>query len=353
MKKGFAIPYILQISVIKCAKSTLYKGESTMTKMTKAIIITSSILLLSACSSSNEKEQAFITSKEQAKSNISVTNNPFFQEKKEGKIEHLHGIGYAGNQNAIYFATHEGLLVYQNNKWYETISNKHDYMGFSATDDGFYSSGHPEEGSSLGNPLGLVKSFDNGQTLMNLGFYKESDFHYMTVGYKSHTIYVVNQEENKTLGQGVFYSKDDGKTWSPSQLNGLPQTAAGTIAAHPTDENMVGISTSEGIFVSRDNGNTFERFTRKINTTTFAFQEKFIVFAAVENDKPILIKQSLDTKQEEVLSVPALDKKDYIMYITSNPTNDNEIVIATMNGDIFMTKNNGASWTKLASKGKI
>lgn len=325
-----------------------------MTKMTKAIIMTSSaIFLLSACSSSNEKEQAFITSKEQAKSNVSVTNNPFFQEKKEGKIEHLHGIGYVGNQHAVYFATHEGLLVYQNNKWYEAISNKHDYMGFSATDDGFYSSGHPEEGSSLGNPLGLVKSFDNGQTLMNLGFYKESDFHYMTVGYKSHTIYVVNQEENKTLGQGVFYSKDDGKTWSPSQLNGLPQTAAGTIAAHPTDEKMVGISTSEGIFVSRDNGNTFERFTRKIHTTTFAFQEKSIVFAAVENDKPILIKQSLDTKQEEVLSVPALDKKDHIMYITSNPTNDNEIVIATMNGDIFMTKNNGASWTKLALKGKL
>lgn len=279
-----------------------------MTKMTKAIIMTSAIFLLSACSSSNEKEQAFITSKEQAKSNVSVANNSFFQEKKEGEIEHLHGIGYAGNQHAVYFATHEGLFVYQNNKWYETISNKHDYMGFSATDDGFYSSGHPEEGSSLGNPLGLVKSLDNGQTLMNLGFYKESDFHYMTVGYKSHTIYVVNQEENKTLGQGVFYSKDDGKTWSPSQLNGLPQTAAGTIAAHPTDENMVGISTSEGIFVSRDNGNTFERFTRKIHTTTFAFQEKSIVFAAVENDKPILIKQSLDTKQEEVLSVPALDK---------------------------------------------
>ncbi|BDG43446.1 hypothetical protein PcaKH35_17910 [Parageobacillus caldoxylosilyticus] len=113
---------------------------------------------------------------------------------------------------------------------------------FPATDDGFYSSGHPEEGSSLGNPLGLVKSFDNGQTLMNLGFYKESDFHYMTVGYKSHTIYVVNHEENKTLGQGLFYSKDDGKKWLQSQLNGLPQTAAGTIAAHPTDENMVGIS---------------------------------------------------------------------------------------------------------------
>jgi photosystem II stability/assembly factor-like uncharacterized protein len=324
-----------------------------MKKITKAVIITSTILLLSACSSFNEKEQTFITSKDQAKSNISVTNNPFFKEKKEGKFEHLHGIGYAGNQNVIYFATHEGLLVYQNNKWYETTSNKHDYMGFSATDDGFYSSGHPEEGSSLGNPLGLVKSFDNGQTLMNLGFYKESDFHYMTVGYKSHTIYVVNQEENKTLGQGLFYSKDDGKTWSQSQLNGLPQTSAGTIAAHPTDENMVGISTPEGIFVSKDNGNTFERFTRKLNTTTFVFQEKSILFAAVENNKPILIKQSLDSKQEEVLSVPALDEKDHIMYMASNPTKEKEIVIATMNGDIFMTKNNGESWTRLASKGKI
>lgn len=125
--------------------------------MVKAIMLTSTILLLGACSSSNNKDQSFITSKDQSKSNVSVTNNPFFKEKKAGKFEHLHGIGYAGNKNAIYFATHKGLLVYQNNRWYETTSNKHDYMGFSATDDGFYSSGHPEEGSSLGNPLGLVK----------------------------------------------------------------------------------------------------------------------------------------------------------------------------------------------------
>ncbi|MGX1983870.1 Beta-barrel assembly machine subunit BamC [Thermolongibacillus altinsuensis] len=325
-----------------------------MKKMIKAMIITSAILLLNACSSSKEeKEPSFVTSKDQTKSSVSVANNPFFKEKKEGKFEHLHGIGYAGNQNAIYFATHEGLLVYQNNKWYETISNKHDYMGFSATDDGFYASGHPEEGSSLGNPLGLVKSVDSGQTLMNLGFYKESDFHYMAVGYKSHTIYVVNQEENEKLGQGLFYSKDDGKTWSQSQLNGLPQTSAGTIAAHPTDENMVVISTPEGIFLSKDNGNNFERFTRKFNTTTFVFQEKSILFAAIENNTPALIKQSLESKQEQVLSIPALDAKDFIIYMASNPTNDQEIVIATMSGDIFMTKNNGKSWTRLASKGKI
>jgi photosystem II stability/assembly factor-like uncharacterized protein len=41
------------------------------------------------------------------------------------------------------------------------------------------------------------------------------------------------------------------------------------------------------------------------------------------------------------------------MYIASNPTDEKEIVIATMNGDIFMTKNNGESWARQASKGKI
>jgi hypothetical protein len=63
------------ISAIKllCLLNT-QKGVSAMKKMTKAIMITSVILLLSACSSSNEKEQAFINSKEQAKSNVSVTN---------------------------------------------------------------------------------------------------------------------------------------------------------------------------------------------------------------------------------------------------------------------------------------
>jgi hypothetical protein len=71
------------ISAIKllCLLNT-QKGVSAMKKMTKAIMITSVILLLSACSSSNEKEQAFINSKEQAKSNVSVTNRRLLYSKK-------------------------------------------------------------------------------------------------------------------------------------------------------------------------------------------------------------------------------------------------------------------------------
>jgi hypothetical protein len=71
------------ISAIKCTTSTsTQKGVISNEKMTKAIMITSVILLLSACSSSNEKEQAFINSKEQAKSNVSVTNRRLLYSKK-------------------------------------------------------------------------------------------------------------------------------------------------------------------------------------------------------------------------------------------------------------------------------
>lgn len=56
-------------------------------------------------------------------------------------------------------------------------------MGYVATDNGFYSSGHPHPSAGLINPFGLIKSSDGGHTLTKLGFEGESDFHLMGVGY--------------------------------------------------------------------------------------------------------------------------------------------------------------------------
>ena len=140
-----------------------------MRKLTYMLAITTT--LLSACSSGEEdKEKAFLT--------------PL----KDEKIDHIHGAGYPGNDEGLYIATHHGVKIYRNGKWYETIENNHDYMGFQATKEGFYSSGHPEEGSNLKNPLGLVKSTDKGEKLKKVAFYGESDFHYLATGYNSPAI---------------------------------------------------------------------------------------------------------------------------------------------------------------------
>ncbi|MBN2981809.1 hypothetical protein [Cohnella algarum] len=93
-------------------------------------------------------------------------------------------------------------------------------MGFSMVDDGFYSSGHPARGSKKKNPFGIVKSTDEGRSLETLTLYGEVDFHGMSVGYKSHTIYIFNLEPNSAIETtGLNYSTDEAKSWTMSEMN--------------------------------------------------------------------------------------------------------------------------------------
>lgn len=93
----------------------------------------------------------------------SQTKKEFIYEKTNKTIDHIHDLGISDDD--LYIATHTGLMKYDGDNWYATSSNNHDYMGFSLTKDGFYSSGHPMEGSNLENSLGLIKSTDKGKTL--------------------------------------------------------------------------------------------------------------------------------------------------------------------------------------------
>ena len=127
-----------------------------------------------------------------------VASNSFF-EPFDGKIEHIHGLGYAGNQNAPFFASHDGIKVFEDGKWYKTKEENNDYMGFNATKNGFYASGHPGEDSELPNPFGIKRSFDNGQTLENLALEGETDFHAMGVGFEKNVIFVTVSYTHLTL----------------------------------------------------------------------------------------------------------------------------------------------------------
>ncbi len=124
---------------------------------------------------------------------------------------------------------------------------------------GFYSSGHPAPGSTMKNPLGIVKSSDLGMTLTKLGFEGESDYHWMAVGYKTHAIYVINERQNSKLNSaGLFYSTDEAKTWTKSAAAGLNEEPT-ALAVHPTDEKTIAIGTKSGLLLSNDYGNHFEK----------------------------------------------------------------------------------------------
>jgi hypothetical protein len=279
-------------------------------------------------------------------------NTETFEEVSDVKIEHIHGLGYAGNNNQLYLATHDGLVRYSDNKWYEITKNKHDYMGFQAVDTGFYSSGHPEPGSDLKNPLGLIKSTDEGHSFKKLAFYGETDFHYLAAGFNSHMIYAINEKPNSKLETGLYYSEDEGKTWEQSKMQGFSASAIGNLSTHPTKASIIGISTDKGLYFSEDNGDRFKVISKAVPVTTLEFQEDSMLYFAMNEDKPGLYKQELSSQNVTEIPVPTeINDNNPIMFITSNPKNRDEITVITHQNNIYQTQDNGGNWKALIQDG--
>jgi hypothetical protein len=274
-------------------------------------------------------------------------------EKEDGiDFMHIHGLGFTNDGNEIYVPAHDGLKVYKNGKWGIPEGEKHDYMGFSMVDNGFYSSGHPAPGSSMKNPFGVVKSTDMGKTLQTLDLYGEVDFHGMGVGYYSHAIYVLNPEPNSRMDDaGLYYSLDETKTWTKSDMKGL-EGQPSAIAVHPEKKNIVVISTNRGVYLSKDYGNSFDNIAKNTPVTSVSFTKEGKLLAGVITDKPSLMEINLESGEKKNIPIPTLSEGDAIGYIAVNPNNEKQIVFTTFEKDIYLTDNFGEKWIQIAKQGK-
>lgn len=263
-------------------------------------------------------------------------------------LSHVHGLGFSSEGEQLIVPAHDGLRVYSAGGWQIPPGPRHDYMGYSPVNEGFYSSGHPAAGfSGMVNPMGLIKSVDGGQNLIQLGFQGESDFHLMAVGYFNHAVYVFNGSPNSRLSTGLFYTLDDGQTWSQSALGGITQQPF-QLAAHPVEANMVALATQGGLFLSVDFGDSFVRLGEPtpVTAVTFAPDGEELLFGAAQ-----LAVFDLATSLVTPLNTPGLDVQDAINYIAVNPVRPDELAIATRGIDLYLSTNRGASWQQIAVKG--
>ncbi|EAO9488660.1 hypothetical protein AKL49_25635, partial [Salmonella enterica] len=53
-------------------------------------------------------------------------------------LEHVHGLGFSTDGKRILIPAHDGLKAYEEGSWETPEGAKHDYMGFSPVNDGFY-----------------------------------------------------------------------------------------------------------------------------------------------------------------------------------------------------------------------
>jgi len=273
-------------------------------------------------------------------------------EEEDIDFMHIHGLGFTNDGTEIYVPAHDGLKVYKNGKWKIPEGEKHDYMGFSMVDNGFYSSGHPAPGSSMKNPLGVVKSTDMGKTLQTLDLYGEVDFHGIGVGYYSHAIYVLTPEPNSRMDDaGLYYSLDETKTWTKSDMKGL-EGQPSAITVHPEKENIVVISTNRGVYLSKDYGNSFNNILEGTPVTSVSFTKEGKLLAGGMTDKPSLMEINLESGEKKNIPIPTLSEDDAIGYIAVNPNNEKQIVFTTFEKDIYLTDNFGEKWIQIAKQGK-
>lgn len=273
-----------------------------------------------------------------------------FEVPFEGELSHVHGMGYAGSENHLFFALHSGPKIYRDGEWFETTDNFYDYMGFNAIDESFYSSGHPSADSDLPNPLGIQRILDGGETLEEIAFQGETDFHAMAVGYNSHDIFLLNPAKNSLLEAGFCKSNDEGESWEPASAAGLAGEVT-ALALHPTDPNIVAAATAAGVYFSRDGGETFEAISAEYETgTAVHFTEDHLYFGSF-GTTAALMKYTIENEELETLNIPDLSE-DAVAFIAQNPNDESELAIYTLQGQAYLSEDGSQTWEALMQEEK-
>lgn len=264
------------------------------------------------------------------------------------KIDHVHGLGFTSDGSQLKLAAHDGLKLYADGQWQVPNLPKNDYMGFSPTDNGFYTSGHPGPGVKLPEPLGLAKSTDGGKTLTMLGLQGQYDFHVMGVGYNSHAVYVYNQMPSAQLPVGLQFTLDDGKSWKKAGAKGISGQPI-QIAVHPTDVKIVAIGSEHGLFLSTNGGDSFEKIWARspISAVTFSPGGDKLLFGLQE-----LSSYEIASKQIQSLPAPSVSEQDAIGFIAVNPAAKGALAIATFGNEVYYSADSGQAWKQIIKQGK-
>src|SRR3954470_10430114 len=243
-------------------------------------------------------------------------------------LTHVHGLAYSNDGKRLMIPSHHGLAVYEGGKWSKAPGPQHDYMGFAATADHLYSSGHPAPDSGLVNPFGLMRSTDGGKTWEKLGLEGETDFHLLATSWNTGAICVWNPAPSSHIRQpGLHCTGDAGATWRGADARALKGDPI-SLAVHPDDANLVSLGTSEGVFESSDGGNSFSQIAPGPGTVVFYDLDGKHLWYGNFGKAAQLARAPVRQGPNSRIRLPALDD-DAVAYIAQNPKRRDEYAMAT------------------------
>lgn len=262
-------------------------------------------------------------------------------------VSHIHGAGFWPDGRPV-IATHTGLMEFREDGWYELTSNRHDYMGFELVADGFYASGHPAQDSPYKNPLGVVRGTDRGETLEIRSLEGEADFHYMSAGFESESLYVYLETATSELEPGFYRSFDGGTSFDPMKMDGIDGRGITGITADANESKRVFVYGPDGILVSDDGGDTFEPFIDETSVVAMASTNGSIAYLAQADASFELIVRELDDETETSLGLPKLEEGDVPIELTMD---GDRLLLATSANSVYVFEDD--EWTQLLQAGKV
>lgn len=161
----------------------------------------------------------------------------------EFEVGHVHALALMNDELLV--GTHEGLFVQSPGGAARLLGEKFDVMGMTGSDGALYTSGHPDESSKDYRDLGLRLSRDAGRTWRQVSLLGKADFHRLSV--VGRVVVGINSHDGQTMR-----SEDGGKTWV--KLGRLPIF---DLAIDPSNDQRIVGTTENGVVFSSDGGKSW------------------------------------------------------------------------------------------------
>lgn len=136
----------------------------------------------------------------------------------------------------------------------------------------------------------------------------ESDFHHLSVGYRTNAVYVVNYYANSQMNQaGLYATLNEGSSWQLAASRGLdgPPSA---IAVHPSDPKKIAVGAKSDLYLSENGGDDFFKvYDGQWLSVSCDLDGEHLWFSAVE-DKAALVRVELSGKGAEKIAAPPMKR---------------------------------------------